>query len=167
MNWENTYRLPFLCTTKTTLWVFQFKFLHRRIATNDFFSKIGQKTTRILFFLRGIYWNPCPLVLVLQVHSKILERHLSMNNSKHYVKQTHCLLSSDRSWSTNWSYFRFITTSPFSYRQTIYFHKSWKLNNCNPVLLVNDKPLWTSWKLEKDIASNNNKISFKKQMEPS
>ena len=30
VNWENTYRLPFLCTTETKLRVFQFKFLHRR-----------------------------------------------------------------------------------------------------------------------------------------
>ena len=41
INWENTYRLPFLCTTETKLRVFQFKFLHRRIATNDFLHKIG------------------------------------------------------------------------------------------------------------------------------
>ena len=43
MNWENTYRLPFLCTTETKLRVFQFMFLHRRIATNDFLFKIGLK----------------------------------------------------------------------------------------------------------------------------
>ena len=28
VNWENTYQLPFLCTTETKLRVFQFKFLH-------------------------------------------------------------------------------------------------------------------------------------------
>ena len=43
VNWENTYRLPFLCTTETKLRVFQFKFLHRRVATNDFLHKIGLK----------------------------------------------------------------------------------------------------------------------------
>ena len=43
VNWENTYRLPFLCTTETKLRVFQFMFLHRRIATNDFLFKIGLK----------------------------------------------------------------------------------------------------------------------------
>ena len=40
VNWENTYRFPFLCTTETKLQVFQFMFLHRRIATNDFLFKI-------------------------------------------------------------------------------------------------------------------------------
>ena len=43
VNWGNTYRLPFLCTTETKLRVFQFMFLHRRIATNDFLFKIGLK----------------------------------------------------------------------------------------------------------------------------
>lgn len=45
VNWENTYQLPFLCTTETKLRVFQFKFLHRRVATNDFLLKIGKKET--------------------------------------------------------------------------------------------------------------------------
>ena len=43
MNWENTYRLPFFCTTETKLRVFQFKFLHRRVAASDFLHKIGLK----------------------------------------------------------------------------------------------------------------------------
>ena len=51
VNWENTYRLPFpffslfspFSTTETKLRVFQFMFLHRRIATNDFLFKIGLK----------------------------------------------------------------------------------------------------------------------------
>ena len=43
MNWENTYRLPFLCRTETNYRVFQFMFVYRRIAKNDFFFKIGLK----------------------------------------------------------------------------------------------------------------------------
>ena len=93
--------LPFLCTTETKLRLCQFMFLHRWIATNDFLFKIGLKQAESCFFLRGIYWNPCQLVLVLQVHSKLLERNLSIDNSKHYLKQTNCLLSSCLSW-TNW-----------------------------------------------------------------
>ena len=45
VDWQNTYQLPFLCTTETKLWVFQFKFLQRRVATNDFLLKIGKKET--------------------------------------------------------------------------------------------------------------------------
>ena len=43
VKWENTYQLSFLCTTETKLRVFQFEFLHRRVATNDFLLKIGKK----------------------------------------------------------------------------------------------------------------------------
>ena len=45
VNWENTYHLPFLFTTETKLRVFQFKFLHRGKATNDFLLKIRKKET--------------------------------------------------------------------------------------------------------------------------
>ena len=52
VNWENTYQLPFLCTKETKLRVFQFKFLHKRVATNDFLRKIGKrKQTPVLFAL--------------------------------------------------------------------------------------------------------------------
>ena len=53
VNWENTYQLPFLCTTETKLRVFQFKFLHRRVATNDFLLKIGKKETDSCSFCAG------------------------------------------------------------------------------------------------------------------
>ena len=43
VNWRNAYYLPFLCTRETKLRVFQFKFLHRRLATNYFLCKIGMK----------------------------------------------------------------------------------------------------------------------------
>ena len=43
VNWKNSCYLPFLCTRETKLRVFLFKFLHRRIATNDFLCKIDIK----------------------------------------------------------------------------------------------------------------------------
>ena len=43
VNWKNTYSVAFLCTKETKLREFQFKLLHRRIATNDFLHKIGLK----------------------------------------------------------------------------------------------------------------------------
>ena len=64
VNWENTNQLPFLCTTETKLRVFQFKFLHRRVATNDFLLKIGKKETDSCSFcagspetLRHLFWH--------------------------------------------------------------------------------------------------------------
>ena len=52
-NWETTYQLPFLCTTETKLQVFQFKFLHRKVVTNDFLLKIGKKETDSCSFFTG------------------------------------------------------------------------------------------------------------------
>ena len=43
LSWRRTYSLAFLCTKETKLREFQFKLLHRRIATNDFLHKIGLK----------------------------------------------------------------------------------------------------------------------------
>ena len=64
VNWENTYQLPFLCTTETKLRVFQFKFLHRGVATNDFLLKIGKKETDSCSFcaaspktLTHLFWH--------------------------------------------------------------------------------------------------------------
>ena len=53
VNWENTYQLPFLYTRETKLRVFQFKFLHRRVATNDFLLNIGKKETDSCSFYAG------------------------------------------------------------------------------------------------------------------
>ena len=52
-NWETTYQLPFLCTTETKVKVFQFKFLHRKVVTNDFLLKIGKKETDSCSFFTG------------------------------------------------------------------------------------------------------------------
>ena len=48
-----TYQLPFLCITETKLRVFQFKFLHRRVATDDFLLNIGKKETDSCSFFAG------------------------------------------------------------------------------------------------------------------
>ena len=53
VNWENTCQLHFLCTTETKLRVFQFKFLHRRVVTDDFLLKIGKKETDSCSFCAG------------------------------------------------------------------------------------------------------------------
>ena len=64
VNWRNAYYLPFLCTRETKLRVFQFKFLHRRIATDDFLCKIGIKQVDSCSFcgetaetLVHLFWN--------------------------------------------------------------------------------------------------------------
>ena len=41
IDWRSSYILAFLCTRESKLRTFQFKFLHRRIATNSYLFKIG------------------------------------------------------------------------------------------------------------------------------
>ena len=42
-DWKSIYLCPFKCTKITKLITFQFKLLHRRLATNSFLRKIGIK----------------------------------------------------------------------------------------------------------------------------
>ena len=52
LSWTSIYLLPRLCTLSTKLRNFQFKFLHRRIATNSFLSKIGIKETALCYLCK-------------------------------------------------------------------------------------------------------------------
>ena len=68
INWEKSYILPFYCTKETKLQTFQFKLLHRKIATNDYLYKIGISLTDICTFceqntesLIHLFWD-CELV---------------------------------------------------------------------------------------------------------
>ena len=45
IKWDKSYNLPFYCTRETKLQTFQFKLLHRRIATNNYLYKIGISLT--------------------------------------------------------------------------------------------------------------------------
>ena len=56
--------LPFQCTKDTNLQSFQFKLLHRRIATNDFLNKIGVSSSAMCTFcneyvetLEHVFWE--------------------------------------------------------------------------------------------------------------
>ena len=64
INWKSVYLLAFECTKSSKLRVFNFKFLHHRLSTNDFLYKIGlsdnekctfcERETETLFHL---FWN--------------------------------------------------------------------------------------------------------------
>ena len=43
IDWKDAYTIAFHCTVSTKLRTFHYKFLHRRIATNDFLKKINLK----------------------------------------------------------------------------------------------------------------------------
>ena len=64
IEWNKAYILPFQCTKDTNLQSFQFKLLHRRIATNDFLNKIGASLSAMCTFcneyvetLEHVFWE--------------------------------------------------------------------------------------------------------------
>ena len=67
LDWESIYLLPRICTLSTKLRNFQFKFLHRRIATNSFLFKIKLLGSNLCCFcqtaqetLLHLFWE-CPI----------------------------------------------------------------------------------------------------------
>ena len=94
VNWQKAYYLPSLCTRETKLRVFQFKFLHRRIATNDFLCRVRHKTSGLLFFLWGNYWNFGPPVLELKTYPSLLEKNYSNGCLKKNVNLEDSVFSS-------------------------------------------------------------------------
>ena len=68
INWRDAYQLASKYTKSTRILEFQFKFLHRRIATNDFLTKIGVRDNPNCSFCNGeqeklfhLFWS-CPKV---------------------------------------------------------------------------------------------------------
>ena len=68
IDWGKSYTLAFLCTNESKLRVFQFKLLHRKLATNYFLFKIGIKSSDQCSFckessetLLHLFWE-CPFV---------------------------------------------------------------------------------------------------------
>ena len=68
IKWDKSYVLPFYCTKETKLQTFQFKLLHRKIATNDYLHRIGISLTDKCTFceqdtesLIHLFWG-CELV---------------------------------------------------------------------------------------------------------
>ena len=76
IDWGMAYKLPFCSTKDTKIIIFQFKLLHRRLATNDYLNKIGIRDNDIVHFVEPrrspffIYFGrvarrlaaPCPTV---------------------------------------------------------------------------------------------------------
>ena len=66
LNWKEAYQMAFQCTKSTKLITFNFKFLHRRIATNNFLKKIGLETEK----LAHLFWT-CPKTHVFWTNFKV------------------------------------------------------------------------------------------------
>ena len=52
LSWRSIYLLPRLCSISTRIRNFQFKFLHRRVATNTFLFKVGISDTALCYLCK-------------------------------------------------------------------------------------------------------------------
>ena len=89
-NWREAYQLAAKYTKSTRIIEFQYKFLHRRISTNDFLTKIGVKDNPNCCFcnnepekLLHLFWS-CPKVAFFW-HSLSLKLTLLHITPEHYT----------------------------------------------------------------------------------
>ena len=90
INWREAYQLAAKYTKSTRIIEFQYKFLHRRISTNDFLTKIGVKDNPNCSFcnnepekLLHLFWS-CPKVAFFW-HSLSLKLTLLHITPEHYT----------------------------------------------------------------------------------
>ena len=116
IKWHETYQLAFKCSTSTRLLEFQYKILHRRIATNEFLFKIALKDDPNCSFckdepekLSHLFWS-CPKVTTFWTFliqhfissSQIIPENYRLNllmvlglmpdSSKNHCQMNFCLL---------------------------------------------------------------------------
>ena len=82
INCKAVYKLPFCCTKASKLIIFQFKFLHRRLATNDYLKKIGLREDDNCTFcksekesLEHLFWHCRESCLFWEGFQKLLSKH--------------------------------------------------------------------------------------------
>ena len=66
ISWKAVYELAFKCTKNSKVIVFDFKFLHRRLATNTFLKKLGLVDDEVCNFCHSERESLYHLVAVLQ-----------------------------------------------------------------------------------------------------
>ena len=159
----NTYQLPFLYTTETKLRVFQFKFLHRGVATNDFLLKIGKKETDSCSFcadspetLTHLFWHCRSTQTFWNNVSQWTSEELDLTNLNITpFSPALCLGLIDNISNLLLHHFLLIA------RHYIY---SCKLRNTIPMVQVYTQLVIRSMEIEKQIAfDNNNLASFRKK----
>ena len=90
INWQDAYQLASKYTKSTRNLEFQYKFLHRRIATNDFLTKTGIRDNPNCSFcneeqekLHHLFWS-CPKVVTFW--PELIVRLTLLNiTSEHYI----------------------------------------------------------------------------------
>ena len=73
INWNFSFHLPSRLTKEAKLLNFQFKFLHRRIATNSFLSKIGRSQSDKCYFCNSTQRKPYSSFLGMRLCAILLD----------------------------------------------------------------------------------------------
>ena len=78
IDWEMAYKLPYYSTKATKLIIFQFKLLHRRLATNDSLNKIDIRENDISTFCRTekeslfhLFWSCSDVLSLAGLHEMV------------------------------------------------------------------------------------------------
>ena len=88
MQWQSRFETIYWVTLDTKIRMFQYKFIHRRIATNDYLFKIGVKISPICNFCNG-------------ESQTLIHLFYSCPNTKSFWNDVNMLLTEKRSSTTN------------------------------------------------------------------
>ena len=91
LSWRSIYLLPRLCTISTRIRNFQFKFLHRRIATNTFLFKVGISDTALCYLCKTDKETLIHLFWECSVMKTFWERVQGFFVSIHLIPASHVL----------------------------------------------------------------------------
>ena len=91
LSWRSIYLLPRLCTISTRIRNFQFKFLHRRIATNTFLFKVGISDTALCYLCKTDKETSIHLFWECSVMKTFWERVQGFFVSIHLIPASHVL----------------------------------------------------------------------------
>ena len=148
-NWRSIYLLPRKCTLSTKLRNFQFKFLHRRIATNSFLFKIKFSDTDLCCFCQNaqetlihLFWD-CPVTNVFWKNIQNFLISVNLIQTSRVLRKTVCLGLDEEKGEILVNHCLLLAR---------YYIFSCKFNNTKPLILEYLYQIKSNLQLEKQIS---------------
>ena len=148
-NWRSIYLLPRKCTLSTKLRNFQFKFLHRRIATNSFLFKIKFSDTDLCCFCQNaqetlihLFWD-CPVTNVFWKNVRNFLISVNLIQTSRVLRKTVCLGLDEEKGEILVNHCLLLAR---------YYIFSCKFNNTKPLILEYLYQIKSNLQLEKQIS---------------
>ena len=148
-NWRSIYLLPWKCTLSTKLRNFQFKFLHRRIATNSFLFKIKFSDTDLCCFCQNaqetlihLFWD-CPVTNVFWKNIQNFLISVNLIQTSRVLRKTVCLGLDEEKGEILVNHCLLLAR---------YYIFSCKFNNTKPLILEYLYQIKSNLQLEKQIS---------------